>query len=981
MAKVVITKNKLDSLANSIAAKSGVPVTLTLNQMKTAVDSILVPSGTLMVTENGIADVKAYENIDVDVPVPDVIDQVSVKSTSEEQVIAAGTIIKQNVYVNWSASPIATGITFENKKYYIDFTFDAYDNSDYVADYVADVKQIVDFTDTDSVELEYIDRDDRHYSPGFSERITSITLNKNGNLSYTYAGQSEDFGMEGNINVIKILDGAYATVKVERLRMKTVNVVPSETYQVITPGYSDDVMRTVGTLDLNETLNSTGQLPSFDIPVDDFQRSNEMGPFYDYRISGQIDISDRTSSISIGIDTMFRITIGAAYKKIPYEIISVNDEYHGWGQQYDLKINYSTQNYIYLILESFIIGSPGGTTVSAHLTITENYPCDALSGVQVEPIPSNYIQPSGTISITSNGTVDVSQYENASVNVSGAVGIADVTSTLANGATQHSITAVDLSNDTVDASHLASGYTAHNSSGQAVTGTMESANLTTKTITPSDETQYVVGYNYLDRLRYTQTIQDRTGNPDGSANVDITSDVTFIADQKYRVIGKINVRGPNSIILETYNVDAIFTWNTTRQNIFEGDSDTYYYYFKTQKAGSNFRLIYSYQKTAKYGFDFNCCIYEQTNYDGLSKVTVNPVPDTYYSPDYMKDMITRSSSFTTFKFPDGITSIGPYAFTYCSHLALTSLPSSIVSIGQYAFAYCTSLALTSLPSNLTSNILQYTFYGCTNLALTSLPSGIVSIGQYAFYGCTNLALTSLPSGLTTINSYTFFGCTNLALTSLPSDITSINGYAFYGCASLALTSLPSGTTTISGYAFYDCTNLALTSLPSSITGISSYAFKNCTGLTTLSCTGVITTLGSQAFLGDSSNHMQLISVRFPNLALTSGISTVFGSSTAAAACQELEICDIGKTASISANAFANCYKLQTLILRKTTVCTLGNTSAFTNTPLSGYNGLTATVYVPSSLISSYQTASNWSTLYNAGNVTFSAIEGSDYELD
>ena len=31
MAKVVITKNKLDSLANSIAAKSGVPVTLTLN--------------------------------------------------------------------------------------------------------------------------------------------------------------------------------------------------------------------------------------------------------------------------------------------------------------------------------------------------------------------------------------------------------------------------------------------------------------------------------------------------------------------------------------------------------------------------------------------------------------------------------------------------------------------------------------------------------------------------------------------------------------------------------------------------------------------------------------------------------------------------------------------------------------------------------------------------------------------------------------
>ena len=612
MAKVVITKNKLDSLANSIAAKSGVPVTLTLNQMKTAVDSILVPSGTLMVTENGIADVKAYENVNVDVPVPDVIDQVSVKSTSEEQVIAAGTIIKQNVYVNWSASPIATGITFENKKYYIDFIFDAYDNSDYVADYVADVKQIVDFTDTDSVELEYIDRDDRHYSPGFSERITSITLNKNGNLSYIYAGQSEDFGMEGNINVIKILDGAYATVKVERLRMKTVNVVPSETYQVITPGYSDDVMRTVGTLDLNETLNSTGQLPSFDIPVDGFQRSNEMGPFYDYRISGQIDISDSTSSISIGINTIFDIVIGAAYKKIPYEIISVNDEYHGWGQQYDLKINYSTQNYIYLILESFIIGSPGGTTVSAHLTITENYPCDALSGVQVEPIPSNYIQPSGTISITSNGTVDVSQYENASVNVSGAVGIADVTSTLANGATQHSITAVDLSNDTVDAAHLASGYTAHDSSGQAVTGTMESMSLTTKTVTPSDETQEIICDDYVCALTYSLAAADVTAGELASVTTDFTPSTTLIDNQNYRITGRINIRDSNNQIIEYYDINAVFTWNTTYQNIVENDSNAYYEYFAIKKPtnSKNLSLERKAQKTGHYGYKCDCKVYK-----------------------------------------------------------------------------------------------------------------------------------------------------------------------------------------------------------------------------------------------------------------------------------------------------------------------------------------------------------------------------------
>ena len=43
-----------------------------------------------------------------------------------------------------------------------------------------------------------------------------------------------------------------------------------------------------------------------------------------------------------------------------------------------------------------------------------------LTGAQtINPIPSEYIIPSGSISITSNGTVDVTSYASASVNVSG----------------------------------------------------------------------------------------------------------------------------------------------------------------------------------------------------------------------------------------------------------------------------------------------------------------------------------------------------------------------------------------------------------------------------------------------------------------------------------------------------------------------------------------------------------------------------------
>ena len=239
---------------------------------------------------------------------------------------------------------------------------------------------------------------------------------------------------------------------------------------------------------------------------------------------------------------------------------------------------------------------------------------------------------------------------------------------------------------------------------------------------------------------------------------------------------------------------------------------------------------------------------------------------------------------------------------------------------------------------------------------------------------------TLPSDLTTIGEYAFYNYTKLALTSLPDGLTSIGSYAFYNCTNLALTSLPDGITSIGSYAFQKCSSLALTSLPDNVWEIGGSAFQYCKGITSLSGNCRITTFGSAAFNGNSTNRMQLAHVSFPNMAVAS-LSTVFGSSTANNACQLLEDADIGNTSGIAANAFANCNKLQTLILRKTgSICTLANVNAFLNTPMRGYNSLSGTIYVLSALISTYQTATNWSTIYGEGHVTFAAIEGSEYEL-
>lgn len=367
--------------------------------------------------------------------------------------------------------------------------------------------------------------------------------------------------------------------------------------------------------------------------------------------------------------------------------------------------------------------------------------------------------------------------------------------------------------------------------------------------------------------------------------------------------------------------------------------------------------------------------YDVTSYAGA---TVN-VPIGMTETDFRLFLERNTTSFPTITWPSNTTIIGPYAFANCSYFN-QSLPDGLTTISRHAFQDCTRLALTSLPSTVRS-IDSDAFSGCTALALTSLPSGITYLPSHAFYYCENLALTSLPSGVTGIGSSCFTHCSSLALTSLPSGITQIYAYSFDGCTSLALSSLPSGVTEIEGYAFRGCVGITLSSLPSGITKIGSYAFKNCTGITSISCDGVITALEAYAFNGDSTHSMTLTSASFPNLTTASNLSYVFGSTTASNACQSLEFCDIGKAAGIAAGAFYNCYSLTKLVIRNTSLAILGGSSAFTNTPMSGYNGLTGTVYVPQSLISTYQTAANWSTLYNNGTLTFAAIEGSDYELD
>ena len=66
---------------------------------------------------------------------------------------------------------------------------------------------------------------------------------------------------------------------------------------------------------------------------------------------------------------------------------------------------------------------------------------------------------------------------------------------------------------------------------------------------------------------------------------------------------------------------------------------------------------------------------------------------------------------SAYRIPDGVTSIGDFAFTYCGGLTSVTIPDSVTSIGVGAF------------------------YGCTSLTSVTIPDSVTSIGQIAFVKC------------------------------------------------------------------------------------------------------------------------------------------------------------------------------------------------------------------------------------------------------
>lgn len=87
--------------------------------------------------------------------------------------------------------------------------------------------------------------------------------------------------------------------------------------------------------------------------------------------------------------------------------------------------------------------------------------------------------------------------------------------------------------------------------------------------------------------------------------------------------------------------------------------------------------------------------------------------------------------------PNGVTTIGSFAFSDCSSITSITIPNSVNRIEFYAFRGCSGLKSITIPNSVTK-IEHDAFNGCRSLTSIIIPNSVTTIGWGAFYDCSSL---------------------------------------------------------------------------------------------------------------------------------------------------------------------------------------------------------------------------------------------------
>ncbi|MBR6032138.1 MAG: leucine-rich repeat domain-containing protein, partial [Bacteroidaceae bacterium] len=223
------------------------------------------------------------------------------------------------------------------------------------------------------------------------------------------------------------------------------------------------------------------------------------------------------------------------------------------------------------------------------------------------------------------------------------------------------------------------------------------------------------------------------------------------------------------------------------------------------------------------------------------------------------------TGLTSVTIPESLTHVDVRAFYNCAGLTavhITDLAAWCKIEFQWDYATSSSNPLCNahhlylngeevtdlvIPDGVTS-IGRYAFDNCTGLTSVTIPDGVTRIRPEAFRNCSNLTSITIPPSMKTIDSSPFVWCRNLNAVHI-SDIAAWCGISFqaasdvfcYG-AHLYLNGeevkdlvIPDGVASIGGWSFLNCSQLTSVTIPESVTVIGDEAFEKCTNLTDVYC--------------------------------------------------------------------------------------------------------------------------------------------------